>query len=123
MNTAAQHLTSCLAHLALAQTSAALACAELAGKPRTTQATDALNDILEAARSIRVLRDGLAVDVTPPKEVSAMPGRGDSPIHADPLTAAAPATGVGTYCACCGEVIPGFRGPDAFCETHMPEDD
>ena len=62
MNTAAQHLHSCLNHLDRARTSAALACSEIAGTPRSQQATDALNDILEAQRSIRVLRDGLASD-------------------------------------------------------------
>jgi hypothetical protein len=72
MNTAAQHLHSCLNHLDRARTSAALACSEIAGTPRSQQATDALNDILESIRSIRTLRDGLAVDVTPPKEVSVL---------------------------------------------------
>lgn len=116
MNPAAQHLTSCLSHLALAQTSAALACAELAGKPRTQQATDALNDILESIRSVRTLREALTVSVpSPGGDRHAEPGQQPNLDPADP-PAAAPVFGAGGLCAACGEAVEEDAELCAACE-------
>jgi hypothetical protein len=56
-----------------------------------------------------------------------MPSRGGSQIDGIGTRAsAAPVLDTPTTpraCRECGAPATGFRGPDAFCETHMPEDD